>query len=347
MPVIEAITNRDYGIGKPMEMIMQEAPNAGEKGHRVWQKGKPSNESPLSPYKEATLEEAIANSYMFVQISGVKGGSLTGNVADISTGLPWDRQSPMESCAEAIARAIAGENHQLTWFSPHKLLVFIEDGQTPEQMLQRLVDAPREPYQRELPHLSNVVNKLQNIRALELLYPDGNGEDFIDIFNGNKSPLQRAYQDNGKFTFVWGWENRDGQLWGVNLDNTPQSMTELAIDEETNQMLLSKHAFLTQVGSTNRYVIEVDFSATVSCCNIAFNAQQNTSISELGTLVSTFNLGTWESDAEEDIISIQHALGAIMIHRNNESSNSKNYCQKHNMNRNECNCETKDKSSAT
>lgn len=325
MPVIEAPLTREYGIGKPLEMIMKQAPNAGEEAQRIWQLGQPTTDTPLSPYKTATLEEAVANSYMFIQLSGVKGRG-SGSVADVSTGLPWDRQSPMESCAEAIGRSIGGKNHQLRWFSPHKLLVFVEDGQlTPEEMLGRFVQAPLEPYQRELPHLSDVVNQLQSLRALELLQGQ-KGQDYIGIFNGTRDPLQRGYQDDGGYSFVWGWENRQRELWGVNLDNTPQKMLDLAIDEETNQMLQAKHAFLTQAEDQNRYVVEVDFSATVSCCNISFNAQQS------GLVATDASNFINEESVFQNTSLVPYLLFDIYRAKNN--------CQKCHKNKNDgCSCE--------
>lgn len=274
MPVVEAITNRDYGIGNPLEMVMPDPSKVGSEGLKVLQKGMRSDYTPLSPFKEATLEEGIKNSFMFFQVSAVKGGSLTGNTAELSFGLPWDRQSPMESCAEAIARKIGG-NLQIHRFGPHKLLLFLEADVSPEEMLRMAVEAPREPYEQELPHLSRAVNQMQNIRAIELLYSDGNGQAFIDIFNGDKDPLVRAYQDNQRYSFVWGCENRNGRLWGMNLENKPQPISELAIDEDTRLMILAKETFLNGAGDINRYVFQMDYSATVSCCNIAFNAQQS------------------------------------------------------------------------
>lgn len=54
-------------------------------------------------------------------------------------------------------------------------------------------------------------------------------------------------------------------------------MTTLALespDNETKEMLLAIQNFLLQETGDDRWVIEFDFSNTVSCCNISFNAQQ-------------------------------------------------------------------------
>ena len=327
--MLETVTDRDYGIGKPLEMVMPDPSKVGSEGSKVLQKGMKPSYDPLSPIEEATFKQAVENSFMFLQVSGVKGDSPTGDTSEVSFGLPWDRQSPMEVCAESIARRIGGSN-QIHWFSPHKLLVFIEEDQTPEEMLRRMVEAPREPYQQELPHLARALNKLQDIRDEELLQNGENGRNFVDIFNGERDPLQRAYQDNGRFCFVWGCQNREGRLWGMNLENQPQAISDLAIDDETKSLIREKERFLTTVQGTNRYVVQIDFSATVSCCNISFNAQQNTisSMQEIGTL--SLNRG---SDFQ----------GITKIHSANEIYSPNNYCQKHQKSKNECDCKDDEK----
>lgn len=327
MPVIEAITNRDYGIGKPLEMIMPDVSQVGTEGQKVLQKGMRSDYSALSPFKEASFDEAVLNSFMFVQISGVRGGSLTGNTAEVSFGLPWDRQSSMESCAEAIAKNIGG-NRRIHPFGHYKLLLFIEEDLTPEEMLRRLVEAPRGPYKEELPHLSNATNQLQDIREMELLHYEGNGKEFIDIFNGHKNPLVRAYQENQRYSFVWGCENRNGQLWGVNLENQPQAISDLAIDEETRLMMLAKEIFLTQADGINRYVVQIDFSATVSCCNIAFNAQQNSSIASL-LEDSVFDFTVEEADfITNDTSLLEQILHTLTTRHNQEKNTQESLCAK-------------------
>lgn len=336
MPAVETLTHRDYGIGNPLEMVMPDASKVGPEGLKVLQKGMRSDYTPLSPFKEATLEEGVKNSFMFFQISGVKGGSSTGNTAEVSFGLPWDRQSPMEACAEAIARKIGG-NRQIHPFGPHKLLVFIEEGLPPEEILRRAIEAPREPYAQELSHLSKAVNQMQNIRAMELLYSDGNGQTFKDIFNGTRDPLIRPYQDNQQYSFVWGCENRNGRLWGMNLENEPQPISELAIDEETDLMIKAKEIFLNGVGDINRYVVQIDFSATVSCCNISFNAQQATSGSVFSSDQIIFG-SALQINTEGSTIQASPAFYPGWIHEQ-----SKEYCQKCKKNKteNKCGCEEK------
>ena len=274
---------RSYGIGKPMEMIMNPAPNAGEEAQRVWEKGKPVGELILSPDREVGVEEAIRNSFAFVQVAGMRAGD-SAIVANISTGLTWDRQTPIEDCAQEIVQKIGGSQVQLAWFGPHKLAGFVKGDEKPEDKLVRLVDAPKQAYPKHLPHLAVSQNKIQNRRVADILDPyNGTRRTFLSIFNGEEK-LDRAYQDNGRYSFVWGTQKINDVLVGTNLDNKLQSIVELATDENTRQMLEAMQKFFSGDSNENRYFIEFDFSETVSCCNISFNAQHKKS-------------HVWDSDA--------------------------------------------------
>ena len=269
------VLERSYGIGKPMGMIMNSAPNAGEEGNRIWEQGKPVIEPLLSPESEVGVEEAIRNNFAFVQVAGMRAGE-SSMVANISTGLTWDRQTPMEDCAQEIVERIGGSNVQLVWFGPHKLVGFAKEEEQPEYKLVRMVDAPREAYARHFPHLARAQNEIQNRRIGEILDPSvGNGRKFLDIFNGEED-LDRAYKDDGKYSFVWGTQKIDDTLVATNLDNNPQSIVELAADEDTRQMLEAMQEFFSGTDPQNRYFIEFDFSQTASCVNVSSNAQHTT-----------------------------------------------------------------------
>lgn len=266
------IAERLYGIGRPMEMIMNPAPGAGEEANRVWEMGKPAGELLLSPDREAGVEEAIRNSFAFVQVAGMRAGD-SSMVANISTGLTWDRQTPIEDCAQEIVQRIGGSEVQFAWFGPHKLVGFVKGDERPEDMLTRLVDAPTKAYEAHFPHLARAQNEIQKRRVSDILdLFNGTGKTFLSIFNGEEN-LGRAYQNNGRYSFVWGTQKIDDILIGTNLDNKIQSVEELATDEDTQQMLKAMQKFFSGTDSQNRYFIEFDFSETVSCCNVSFNAQ--------------------------------------------------------------------------
>lgn len=274
-----------------MEMIMHSAPNAGEEARRVWEKGKPVGEPLLSPDLETGVEEAIRNSFAFVQVAGMRAGD-SAMVANISTGLTWDRQTPMEDCAQEIVQRIGGSEVQLVWFGPHKLVGFVREDKRPEDKLTRLVDAPTKAYITHFPHLARAQNEIQKRRADDILDPlNGTSRMFLSIFNGEEN-LDRAYQDNGKYSFVWGTQKIDDILMGTNLDNESQSVATLATDKDTKQMLEAMQKFFSGTDSQNRYFIEFDFSETVSCCNISFNAQHKESYVWDKDAFSTLSSGT-------------------------------------------------------
>jgi len=267
-----AAVERDYGIGKPMEMIMQSAPNAGEEGRRIWEKGMPAAaEIIISPDQEIGVKEAIRNSFSFVQIAGMRAGE-SSMVANISTGFSWDRQTPMEDAAQEIVGIIGGNEVQLVWFGPHKLVGLVKGDQKPEDKLASLVYAPVGAYERYFPNLARAQREIQRRRVGEILGSNGNGRKFLDIFNGEEN-LDRAYRDDGQYSFVWGTQKIDDMLVATNLDNKPQSITELATDEDTKQMLEAMQEFFKGTDAQNRYFIEFDFSQTASCVNISSNAQ--------------------------------------------------------------------------
>ncbi len=269
-----AIAERSYGIGKPMEMIMNPAPNAGKEAKRIWDMGKRKiAEVPLSPDREIGVEEAIKNSFAFVQIAGLKAGE-SQTVANISTGLTWDRQTPIEDCAKEIVEKIGGSQVKLKWFGQHKLAGFVKGNGRPEARLIGLVDAPKQAYAKYLPHLANAQIEIQNRRVQDILdSASGTGKKFLDIFNGEEKKTERAYQDNNKNSFAWATQKVNDKLMGINLDNQPQAVAELATDEDTKQMIEAMQEFFSGDSNENRYFIEFDFSETVSCCNISFNAQ--------------------------------------------------------------------------
>lgn len=281
---------RSYGREKPMEMIMQQAPNAGVEAKRIWEKGVPAGEILLSTEKEAGFEDAIRNSFAFVQIAGMKNGN-ADTVANISTGLTWDRQSPIEDCALEIVRGIGGEEVQIVWFGPHKLLGFVK-GKRPEDMLHNLVDAPKKPYEKHLPHLVRAQNQIQNLRGREIFTaPDGSGTEFLRIFNGEQEDMERAYKDNGKYSFVWNYKRQGNELFGKNLDNEPQNVLKLARDSETAELLKAMTEFFQGEDPESRFIIEFDFSATVSCCNISYNAQHSWLEDAMEKVISSFASG--------------------------------------------------------
>lgn len=266
---------RAYGPDNPLPMCRNEAPGAGPEGHRIWNKGIFVKEPTLPLDRPATVAELIRNSFAFVQVYGRKAGM--DQVATISQGLGWDRMSSMEDAADEIINYIAGEEVGIKRFGPYKYVAFIKGKQDPQDLMQRFTDGPREPYNRWFKHLKDAQNEIQDMRQVDILGEDGTGRRFIDVFERRIDSMDRAYKDDGKLSFQWQYNIHSNQLWGVDLDNQPMSMTTLALDspdKETKEMLLAIQKFIVGEYDEDVFAIEFDFSETVSCCNISFNAQK-------------------------------------------------------------------------
>lgn len=266
---------RAYGPDNPLPMRAKEAPRAGQEAHRIWEKGMFGKEPTLPTDRKATVSELIRNSFAFVQVYGRKAG--VDQVATISQGLGWDRCSPMEDPAEEMINYIAGREAEIVQFGQYKFVAFVRGNQNPEDVMARFIDAPRDAYNRWFPLFADAQNEIQNKRQVDILGTNGTSRDFMRVFNREKKGIDRAYKDNGKLSFQWAYEKHGNQLWGIDLDNMPISMTTLALDspdKETKEMLLAIQKFLLADSTEDVWAIEFDFSETVSCCNISFNAQQ-------------------------------------------------------------------------
>lgn len=293
-----ATAERTYGIGNPLDMMMQSAPNAGVEGKRVWDRGFPTTtEITISPDKEIGIEEAVRNSFSFVQIAGMRAGD-SNMVANISTGLSWDRQTPMEEAAKEIVGKIGGENTHLLQVGQYKFIGLIKDLERPQNKIERLVRAPVKAYEKHFPNLARAQAEIQTQRVEELLSEEGNGGKFLDIFDGENN-LERAYKEDQKHSFVWGTEKKDDILIATNLENNLQSVVETANDEATKGVLQVMQNFFSGTDTQNRYFILFDFSETASCVNVSSNAQH------MGSEV-------WASDA------ISFSDSALRIYPNGE-----------------------------
>lgn len=265
---------RSYGIGNPLGMIMESGPNAGAEGKRVWDRGLPSaSEITISPDKEIGEEEAVRNSFAFVQIAGMQAGE-SNMVANISTGLSWDRQTPMEDAAKEIVEKIGGEDTHLIQVGEYKFIGLVKDLERPQNKIERLVRTPIKAYEKHFPNLARAQAKIQGKRVEELLSEEGNGGKFLDIFEGENN-LERAYKEDQKYSFVWGTEKKDDILIATNLDNKLQSIVDTARDDDeaTRRVLQVMQNFFSGTDTENRYFILFDFSETASCVNVSSNAQ--------------------------------------------------------------------------
>lgn len=275
---------------KPSEMCDYQAPNAGADAQRVQQEGRAMIDPVTKkPQEDWTFDDFYTQGNAFIQVSGIQGNSPTGNVASFSEQIFLREEKTSEGkvlSAGAIAllmgMRVAG-NLNYKWYGERqdKLLFLIEDDSAPEEMLQRLTDAPRRPLTDKI---SEYQNRLQDLRQFELNATD-QGIQFADFFYGRRTRLKRAFQRDGRYSFVWNWQRRGGDLIALNPDSKEQGSIDIyenAPDDGTREMLKAEHEFLVGGEGRNRYVVKITFDAYVlPCCPTASNAQRRKVRSDL------------------------------------------------------------------
>lgn len=268
---------------EPSEMTDYQAPKAGVGAKRVYQEGRAKIDAVADkPIESWTFDDFYTQANAFIQISGVQGNSPTGNVASFSEELYLRGEKTSDGrslSAGAIAfwmgLRVAG-NLNYKWYGERKdkLLFFVEENHAPEEMLQRLTDAPRRPL---IDKISQYQNELQNRRNLELQDTD-QGDQFRDFFYDKRSELKRAFQRNGRYSFVWNWHRRGGDLIAKNPDDKEQGAIDLyenAPDDGTREMLKDEHEYLTGYEGKNRFVVKITFDQyVIDCCPTASVSQR-------------------------------------------------------------------------
>ena len=342
---------------RPIDMLCHEAPNAGPEAHETWAAGL-DQKAKMVTLKEKSLEipltvderlkVAINDSFGFVVLWGKRAGNSTA-VACLSNGLiGFDGQDPQkqrECGVDILRRIISLDDSTEKDYGPHKRVVFIETDLDEETMLKRFVDSQAEPTYKYFPELQEEEQLLDSYRHQQLINLEpGIHRPFIDVSQGRTTPLIKAYQNNGKKYFEYGYEEREDEFIGINLDGNEQPLRELyerATLEVTGEMLRDIAKFLEGQRGKNRFVLQLDFGADAACCNMAFNAQQNVFTSQ----TSILSLNSWKPESE-DIISDEIRLNPYILEfqrkNKNEANDSKNYCREHKMNKSECNCAKED-----
>lgn len=252
------------------------APDAGQEALGIQRDGLNAMNRVRAKYAtgaQMTASEMLTLCDAFIQVSGVSG---EGNIANITTSIRLPESiSPFQS-AESIGRRIAGIDAQAARFG-RKVLFLVESSKVdPDLMLQRLAAAPRITNSEFFPNdEAGVLNEIQDDRARE--FSSEQGDIFKGIIRGSVNPLRRAFQLDGKRSFVWGVK-REG-LIGITPDGTQQSILELeskdSTDQDTKDMLRTEREWLdgTDKGS-ERFVIKVCFDEYVIPCCISSTAAQ-------------------------------------------------------------------------
>lgn len=252
------------------------APDAGQEALGIQRDGLNAMNRVRAKYAtgaQMTASEMLTLCDAFIQVSGVSG---EGNIANITTSIRLPESiSPFQS-AETIGRRIAGIDAEVARFG-RKILFMVESSKIdPDLMLERLAAVPRITNSEFFPKDEAIVlNEIQDDRVQE--FSSEQGDIFKGIINGSVNPLRRAFQQDGKKSFVWGVQ-REG-LIGITPDRKEQSILELetkdSTDQDTKDMLRTEREWLdgTEKGS-ERFVIKACFDEFVIPCCISSTAAQ-------------------------------------------------------------------------
>ena len=223
--------------------------------------------------REATIDEVLHCPNSFLQLLAIDDDS--NRIASFSFGL-----AAREEHAEDIFRAIIdGTNHTYRWFGNDQLTAFIEDDIDPMELVRRMIVAPI-PFYEQMDGLKAQADA-QRIRADQILKPGGKGRLIEEIFNDRLEDSIRAYNPNSKDSFfIWDAVVRGDQVWALDMDNQPESMTTLALDSRVKltmrDNLLAVQKFFAGKFKGRRFVIKMNFDETVGpCCGAATNAQMS------------------------------------------------------------------------
>lgn len=282
-----------YSKDNPIPMRAWHAPNAGAQARRIMESGRTPEEL-LSTEKEVSLKKGMEHTRAFMNLFTRKGGKQTSRVAAISTGLISDRQTRVDECMREISDNVL-KDATIIWFGPHKFLAFAKRKYDVDELLEKFVDAPREPYNKYLKHLAKAQNMWQDKRVVDILDPDtGTGNEFIADSNGRNTELTMAFREEGD-SFPYAYDEINGELIGINPDGKKQSMTSLikraySQDFDMQNMLSVLQDYFTDYqevregpvrlgdldnGSEDLWALMVTFDETAVCCGFSSNAQQN------------------------------------------------------------------------
>lgn len=270
----------NLSLGKAPAMLRFEdahhAPDAGEEALGIQRDGLNVMNKVRAKYAtgaQMTSSEMMALCDAFIQVSGVSG---EGNIANITTSIRLPETiSPFQS-AESIGRRIAGIDAQVARFGRKMLFLIEADQINADAFLDKLATVPRLTNSEFFPKNEAIVlNEIQDDRAKEFASEQGN--IFKGIMRGEVDPLRRAFQQDGKKSFVWGVK-REG-LIAITPDGKQQSILELetkdSTDQDTQDMLRTEREWLdgTKIG-LERFAVKVCFDEFVIPCCVSSSVKQ-------------------------------------------------------------------------
>lgn len=223
--------------------------------------------------REATIDEVLHCPNSFLQLLAIDDDS--NRIASFSFGL-----AAREEHAEDIFRAIIdGTNNTYRWFGNDQLTAFIEDDIDPMELVRRMIVAPI-PFYEQMDGLKAQAD-VQRIREEQILGQGSKGGLIEEIFYDRLGGSVRAYNPKNRDSFfIWDAVVRGDQVWALDMDNQPESMTTLALDRRVKPTmrdnLLAVQKFFADKYKARRFVIKMNFDETVGpCCGAATNAQMS------------------------------------------------------------------------
>lgn len=222
--------------------------------------------------REATIDEVLHCPNSFLQLLAIDDDS--NRIASFSFGL-----AAREEHAEDIFRAIIdGTNNTYQWFGNDQITAFIEDDIDPMELVRRMIIAPI-PFYEQMDRLKAQTD-VQRIREEEILGQGSKGGLIEEIFYDRLEGSIRAYNPQNRDSFfIWDYVVRGDQVWALDMDNQPESMTILALDRRVKPTmrdnLLAVQKFFADNYKGRRFVIKMNFDETVVCCINATNAQMS------------------------------------------------------------------------
>lgn len=285
----------------PIKMVFCQAPGAETEAQEIYRRGLATwgvnvLEHPIPQISiddtQIDLETAKRHSFGFVEMYGRKGGNSTV-VACMSNWLVgFDTTDPgrqAQAGLDILRRIVPPDDAQDKKYGEHKYVVFLETDLDSETLLRRVLDAQTELIPKHFPRFRDAQEELSVIRQAQLLDLEDR-KPFVEIFEGEVSTLKRPWQDNDNEYYEWGYEEEDGDLFGINPDNKKQSLASLSAGsplEETKDMLTDINNFLKGAHGRNRFVVQIDFGEDAACSNVAINAQQNITLEKISGIETT------------------------------------------------------------
>lgn len=223
--------------------------------------------------REATVDEVLHCPNSFLQLLAIDDDS--NRIASFSFGL-----AAREAHAEDIFRAIInGTNNTYRWFGNDQLTAFIEDDIDPMELVRRMIVAPI-PFYEQMDGLKAQAD-VQRMREEQILGQGSTGGLIEEIFYDRLEGSVRAYNPKNRDSFfIWDYVVRGDQVWALDMDNQPESMTTLALDRRVKPTmrdnLLAVQKFFADNYKRRRFVIKMNFDETVEpCCGAATNVQMS------------------------------------------------------------------------